>query len=106
MLADRSIAWLTSKRLYKHLNETDVNRVYNWIKFEDCNGRVRGSNEKSEGDNNPRRKPTVPINLDAWELPETKPQTKNHAGWSENPGTQVSRNCVFLPQWEKMSLKL
>lgn len=60
------------------LTETEVNTAYNWIKLEDCYGRVRGRNERSDWDNNPRGRPTVLINLDAWEPPETKPPAKNH----------------------------
>ena len=45
------------------------------IKIEDPYGRVRERTRDTQGDGNPTGKPTVPINLDPWELPETEPST-------------------------------
>jgi hypothetical protein len=44
--------------------------------LEDPNGRVRGRTEETEEDGNPIERPTVSVNLDSWELPETEPPTK------------------------------
>ena len=37
-----------------------------------------GEIEGAEGDGNPIGRPTVSTNLNPWELPETKPPTKEH----------------------------
>jgi hypothetical protein len=41
-------------------------------------GKIRGRTEEAEGDGNPIGRTTVLTNLDPWELPETKPLTKEH----------------------------
>jgi hypothetical protein len=49
-----------------------------WTEVWDPYVRVRGRTEGAEGAGNPIRRPTVSTNLDSWELPETKPPTKEH----------------------------
>jgi hypothetical protein len=49
-----------------------------WTEVRDPYGRVRGRIEGAEGDGNLIERPTVSTNLDSWELPETKPLTKEH----------------------------
>ena len=74
MLADRSLAWLSSERLYQQLTETDADTANHWTEISDHYGRVRI--EGAEGDGNPIGRTTVLTNLDPWELPETKSPTK------------------------------
>ena len=47
-----------------------------WTKVRDSYRQVRGRIEGTEGDDNPIGRPTVSANLNLWELPETKPPTK------------------------------
>ena len=42
--------------------------------------------------NNPTARPTVSTYLDAWELPETEPPTKEHTC------TYVAEGCLVWPQ--------
>ena len=63
--------------------------------------------ELGEGDCNPIGRTTVSTNLDPWELPETKPPTKEHTWavlWS--PRTYVARDCLVWSQWERMCVIL
>jgi len=60
-----------------------------WTEVGDPCGRVRGRIEEDEGDSNPIGKPTVSTNLDAWELPETKPPTKGHTWTDPRPLTHM-----------------
>ena len=58
--------------------------------------------QETEGDCNPIGRPTVSTNLDPWELPETKPPTKEHtwAGPWPPAHTQQRTDCLVWPQWE------
>ena len=79
MLADRSLAWLSSERLYLQLTKTDADTYrQHWTETGGPYGRVRGRIEGTERDGNLIERPTVSINLDPWELPETEPPTQEH----------------------------
>jgi hypothetical protein len=49
-----------------------------WTEVGDSYGRVTGKNKAAEGDCNPIGRPILSTNLDPWELPETKPPTREH----------------------------
>jgi hypothetical protein len=69
MLADWSLACLSSERLYQHLTETDADtygQPLNW--GQEPYGRVRGRTGGAEGDSNPIGRSTVSTNPDTWEL--------------------------------------
>jgi hypothetical protein len=78
VLKDRSQAWLSSEKLYQQMTETEAD-IYNqpldwgWGLYGWARGRIKGA----EGDSNPIGRPTVPTNLEPWELPETMPPTKD-----------------------------
>ena len=78
MLTDRSLAWLSSERLYQQLTETDADTAKHWPEVGDPYGRVRGRIEGAEGDFNPIGRPRVSTNLVPWELPVTKLSIKEH----------------------------
>ena len=75
MLADRSLAWLSSERLYQQLTETDADTANHWTEVGASYGRVRGRIEGTEGDGNPIGRPTVSTNLDPWELLSYQPKS-------------------------------
>ena len=57
-----------------------------------------GRIEETEGDGDPIGRPTVSTNLDPWELPETKPPTKEQT-WSSSrslAGAHVKKGWPFL----------
>ena len=66
------------ERLYQQLTETDADTASHWTEVGNRSGRVRARIEGAEGDGNPVGRTTVATNLDHWELPETKPPTKEH----------------------------
>jgi hypothetical protein len=49
-----------------------------WTEVGDPSGKVRGQIEEAEGYCNPVGRPKISTNQDLWELPETKPPTKEH----------------------------
>jgi hypothetical protein len=79
VLSGRSLAWLSSERLYQQLTETDANTAKHWMEVRDLYGRDGGRTEGAEGNGGPMGRPTVSTNLDPWKLPENKPPTKEHA---------------------------
>jgi hypothetical protein len=101
MHADRSLAWLSSERLYQQLRQMQIFTVKHRTEVGDQYGRVGGRTEGAEGYGNPIGRTTVSANLDPSELPETKPKTKKHTymGWSMTPGTHVTEDCFVWPQW-------
>ena len=46
---------------------------------QDPYGRVKGRTGGTEGDGNPKGRPTVSTNLDPWGFPEVKTPDKEHA---------------------------
>ena len=76
MLADRSLARLSSKRFYQQLTETHADTASHWTEVGDPYGRVRRRIANAEEDGNPIGRPTIPTNPDSWELLETKSQTR------------------------------
>ena len=52
--------------------------VKHWAEVGGSYGRIRRRIEGLLGDGNPIGRPTVSTNQDPWELPETKPPTKEH----------------------------
>ena len=62
-------SWLWQKQILTVNHCTEVR---------DPCGRVRGRIEGAEGDGNSIGRPTISTNTDPWELPETKPPTKEH----------------------------
>jgi hypothetical protein len=50
-----------------------------WMELGESYGRVRGRIERTEGNRNSTRRPTVSSNLDPWGLSETEPPTKQIA---------------------------
>ena len=55
-------------------------------------GRIEGVGK----DGNPTGRPTVSTNLDPWELPETKPPTKDHKWVVHDPKHICSRGLVSV----------
>jgi hypothetical protein len=78
MAEDRSLAWLSSERLYQHPTETQILTANHWTEEGDTYGRVRGRIEGTERGGNPTGRPTVSTNPDPWELPGTEPPTREH----------------------------
>jgi hypothetical protein len=76
----------------QQLTETDTDtHSKHWTEVWDPYGRVRGRIEGAESDGNTTGRPTLPTNLEPWELPECGLPTKKHMyGWSEVPGTYVA----------------
>ena len=70
MLAVRSLAWLTSERIYKQLTKTDADTFRTEVR--NPYGRVRGGTEGAERNCNPIGRTSVSTKLDTSELPETK----------------------------------
>ena len=77
MLVERSLAWLSSEKLYQQLQQLTETIG---LSLGNPYGRVRGRIEEAEGDGNSIERPTVSANPDHWELPETEPSTKEHTG--------------------------
>lgn len=46
----------------------------------DHHGKVWGRNKGTEGDGNPKGRPTLSINLEIWELSKTELSTTEHTG--------------------------
>ena len=78
MLADRSLAWLSSERFYQHLRQMQILTAKHWTKVGDPYRRVRGRIEGTEGNGNPTGRPTVSTNLNPKELYRTLPPIKEH----------------------------
>jgi hypothetical protein len=79
VLADRSLAWLSSKGLDQQLTETNAKLTANhWTGVRDPYERARGRIDRAEGDCHCIGKTTVSTNPNPSELPETKPKTKEH----------------------------
>ena len=79
MLADRSLAWLSSERLYQQQTETDIDTHSQPLtEIGNPYGRVRERTEGTEGGGNPIGR-TVSTNPNPSELTEPKPPTKEHA---------------------------
>jgi hypothetical protein len=49
VLVDRSLAWLTSERIYQHLRQTQILTANHWTEIGNPYGRVRGRTETAEG---------------------------------------------------------
>ena len=64
MLADKSLAWLSSERLYQHLRQMQILTANKWTPVREPYGRVRGRIEGAVGDASPLRRPIVSCNLD------------------------------------------
>jgi hypothetical protein len=96
VLADSSLAWLSSERLYQQLSETDAVTYRRPLEGgQDPYGRVRGRDEGAEGDGNHTGRTAMPTNLDSWELPETMPPTKEHTcACSMAPGIHEQRTAL------------
>ena len=58
--------------------------------------------EGTEWDGNPIGRPIVSTNRNHWELPETKPPTKEYMGWSKAPSKYVAEDCLLWPQRERI----
>jgi hypothetical protein len=102
VLADRSLACLSSERLYQQLTETDADaHSQTWNGGQGPYGRVRGRIRDTEGDGNNIGRPTVSTNLDSWELPETKSPTKEHTGAALSPRHICNRGLPCLPSMEE-----
>jgi len=56
-----------------------------WTEAGDPYGRIRGKIEGTEWDGNPIGRTTESTNLDPGELPETKPQAKEHTRAGPRP---------------------
>jgi hypothetical protein len=67
-----------------------------WTEVGDPHGRVRGRIEGIEGDGNPIGRTTMSIKSDPWELPETKPQTKEHIWAGPRPSTHLAEDFFVL----------
>jgi hypothetical protein len=75
-----------------------ISTAKHWTEVGDPCGRVRGRIEGTEGDGNPIGRPTVSTNLDPWELPETKPPTKEHTQADlRQPATDLGKGCLVWP---------
>ena len=67
-----------------------------WTELVGPYGRVSGRFTGPDSDGNPTGKPTVSINLDPWELPETELPTKEHT-------IRSLRSLVHMQQWTALS---
>jgi hypothetical protein len=97
-------SWNKKKELKRQIQIPTANH---WSEVGDPHGRVTGWIEGAEGNCNYIGRPTVSTNQDPWELPETKPPTKEHmwAGpWP--PNTYVAEDCLVWPQLERICLIL
>ena len=65
-----------------------------WTEVRNPDGNVRGRIEGAEGDGNPIGRTTVSTNLDPWELPETKPPTKEHTWAGPWPSHMKQRTAL------------
>lgn len=68
ILADRSLLWLSSERLYQKLTETEADTANHGTEVRNAYGRARARIEGDEGYDNPKGKTTVSTNLDPSEL--------------------------------------
>jgi hypothetical protein len=77
VLADRSLALLSSEKLYQQLTETDADLYRQPLDYDrEPSGRIRGRIEGAEGESNPIGRLIVSNNLEPWDLSGTKPLTK------------------------------
>jgi hypothetical protein len=53
-------------------------KANHWAEVRDHYGRVRAKIEEAGGDYNPIGRPTGSTNSEFWEVPKTKPPTKEH----------------------------
>ena len=79
MLADSSLACLSSERFYQQLTETDELTVNSLTEDRDYYGRDRRRTEEAEWDGNPIGRATVSISQNPSELPGLKLPTREHA---------------------------
>ena len=87
MLADRILAWLSFKRLYQLLTETDADTHSQELDTGQGPLRKRwGWTEGTEGDSNPIERPIVSTNWNPWELPAAEPTIKEHTPAGLRPG--------------------
>ena len=75
---ERSLAWLSSERLYQQVPETDADTGMHRTEVRDHYGRLSRRIEGIEGNGKHIRRPTVSTNPDPWKLPDTELQTKLH----------------------------
>jgi len=114
VLADRSLAWLSSEWLYQQLTDTDEDTANHWTEVRKPYGRIRGRIEGAKGDGNTIRRTTVSTNLDFSEFPETKPPKSiymdlvcgYHPQLHPHPSSYVAEDYLVWPQWERMCLIL
>jgi hypothetical protein len=64
-------------------------------------GRIRGRIGGTEGDDNSIGTPTVSIDLKSWELPDTKPPTKEHTQAGPRPWYKWSRTLPCVASMEE-----
>ena len=94
MIADRS---LSSEGLYQQLTETYADTYSQpldrgWNPY----GTVRGRIEGTEGDGNPVGRPTVPTNLDPWEISKSEPPIEDHTWTGLKPLHICSRDWFLI----------
>ena len=99
VLAVRSLAWLSSERLYPAADWDRCRylKANHWTEVGDPYGRIRERIEGTKGNDNPIGRTIVSTNRNPWELSETKPPTKKHT-WAlatVAPETYVAENCVI-----------
>ena len=96
VLADRSLVWLSSERLYQHLTNTDADIANYQTEPMDPNGRVRGRIEGAEGNCNPIGRTTVSSNHIPQSSQGLNQQSKSHESMA--PGTHVAEDCLIWHQ--------
>ena len=79
MLADRSLAWLSSERLYQYIYEAYTTGI------KDPYRRARGRIEVDEGDDNPIGRPTLLTNPDPRTFQRLSHQPKSMHGLCQGP---------------------
>lgn len=70
------------------------------MEVRDLCGRVRARMEGTEGDGHHTRIPTVPTNLDPWDLSEAEPPIKEliWLDWSKATDTYIVEDCLVWPK--------
>jgi hypothetical protein len=103
VLADRSLAWLSSERLWlKKMQKLIANH---WTEPRDHYGRVRGRTEGAERDCNLTRRVTLLTNRTLQSSQGLSHQLKG-IHWSMATITYVAENCRVWLLWEGMWLVL
>ena len=85
--------------IFSDIIHSQILTAKHWTEVWGSHETVRGRIEDDEGDGDPIGRTTVSTNPDPWELPETKPPTKEHTWRGPRPsGTYVAEDCLVWLQ--------